>query len=297
MHPPPGRSLVLTIDVITPIVDDPRAFGAIAAANSLSDVWAMGGRPEVALAFVGFPTDKLPLASLSEVMAGIHDACARAKTAIVGGHTIADGEPKAGLAVVGSVDPTRVWSQRNAREGQALVLTKPLGTGIVGQAIRAGAALEALVATATAQMMELNDRACEVGLAMGATSCTDVTGFGLLGHLENLVDASELAAEIDAAAVPVLDGVLELVAAGLVPGGSKRNLKKALAVSEMADGVSEARRLALADAQTSGGLLLCVPGERADEAVRRLRDVGCERAAVIGGLVPRVDGGLKIRVR
>ncbi len=297
VRPPPGRSIVLTIDVITPIVDDPRAFGAIAAANSLSDVWAMGGRPEFALAFVGFPTDKLPLAALSEVMAGIHDACARAGTAIVGGHTIADGEPKAGLAVVGSVDPARVWSQRNAREGQALVLTKALGTGIVGQAIRAGVAPEALVAAATAQMMELNDRACEVGLAMGATSCTDVTGFGLLGHLENVLDASELAAELDAAAVPVLDGVLELVATGLVPGGSKRNLKKALAVSEVAEGVSDARRLLLADAQTSGGLLLCLPEESAEEAVRRLREVGCERAAVIGGLARRAEGGVKIRVR
>ncbi len=296
VHPPPGRSLVLTIDVITPIVDDPRAFGAIAGANALSDVWAMGGRPEVALSFAGFPTDKLPLEALAEVLAGMNDACARAHTAIVGGHTISDSEPKAGLAVVGSVDPARVWSQRSAREGQALVLTKALGTGIVGQAIRAGSASAELVATATAQMMDLNDRACEIGLAMDATSCTDVTGFGLLGHLENVLDASALGAEIDAGAVPLLDGVIDLVTAGVVPGGSKRNLTRALSVSEMAASVSDAVRLLLADAQTSGGLLLCVPEDRAAEAVRRLHDAGCGCAAVIGRLGRRGDGA-KIRVR
>jgi selenide, water dikinase len=288
--------MVLTIDVITPIVDDPRAFGAIAGANALSDVWAMGGRPEVALSFAGFPTDKLPLDVLAEVLAGMNDACARARTAIVGGHTISDSEPKAGLAVVGSVDPAQLWSQRSAREGQVLVITKALGTGIVGQAIRAGSASAELVATATAQMMELNDRACTVGLAVGATSCTDVTGFGLLGHLENILMASGLDAEIDAAAVPLLERVIELVAAGVVPGGSKRNLKKALAITEVAAGVSEERQLLLADAQTSGGLLLCVPEDRAEEAVRRLLDAGCGRAAAIGWL-RKQGGGARIRVR
>jgi selenide,water dikinase len=283
--------------VITPIVDDPRAFGAIAAANALSDVWAMGGRPEVALSFAGFPTDKLPLEVLAEVLAGMQDACARAATAIVGGHTISDSEPKAGLAVVGSVDPARVWSQRSAREGQALVLTKALGTGLVGQAIRAGKAGEALVAAAIAQMTALNDRACEVGLAVGATSCTDVTGFGLLGHLENLIEASDLDAEIDAASVPLLDGVLELAAEGVVPGGSKRNLERARRITAFAPGVGEALRLLLADAQTSGGLLLCVPADRADEAVRRLHDAGCARAATIGRLGRRAEGDAAARIR
>ncbi len=195
LRPSPGRSLVFTIDVITPIVDDPRTFGGIAAANALSDVWAMGGRPEVALSFVGFPTDKLPLEALAEVLAGMSDACARAGAAIAGGHTIADAEPKAGLAVVGSVDPAQVWSQRTAREGQALVLTKALGTGVIGQAIRAGTAAEASVAAAVAQMLTLNDRACAIGHEAGATSCTDVTGFGLLGHLGNILEASGLAAD------------------------------------------------------------------------------------------------------
>ncbi len=296
VHPPAGRALVLTIDVITPIVDDPRAFGAIAAANALSDVWAMGGRPEVALSFAGFPTDKLPLSTLAEALAGMNDACARARTAIVGGHTISDSEPKAGLAVVGSVDPGRVWSHRSAREGQVLVLTKALGTGIAGQAIRAGSASEALVAAATAQMMELNDRACDVGLAVGATSCTDVTGFGMLGHLANILDASGLDADLDSAAVPLLEGVAALVAAGVVPGGSKRNLATALKISEVAASVDEVTQLLLADAQTSGGLLLCVPEARAAEAVRRLHDAGCTRSAAIGVLT-RAAGGARIRIR
>ena len=275
-----ARSIVLTIDVITPIVDDPRAFGSIAAANSISDVYAMGGRPEVALSFLGFPTDKLPLSVLSEALAGMQETCARARCAIVGGHTIADAEPKAGLAVVGSVDPSRIWSQRNAREGQALILTKALGTGIVGQAIRAGIAGEALVRVATAQMMELNDRAAEVGLALGATSCTDVTGFGLLGHLRNVIEASNVSAEIVAHEVPLLDQVLSLAEAGTVPGGSKRNLAYASQVTDFAAEVSEPLRLLLADAQTSGGLLVAgeLPG-----------------APVIGELVPRRDSVLIIR--
>lgn len=295
---PPGaaRSLALTIDVITPIVDDPRSFGAIAAANSLSDVYAMGGRPEVALSFVGFPTDKLPLAALSEVIAGLSDACGRARCAIVGGHTISDSEPKAGLAVVGSVDPARVWSQRSARAGQALVITKALGTGIVGQAIRGGLASEAMIAAATAQMMDLNDRACEIGLAVGATSCTDVTGFGLLGHLRNLLEASGLDAVIAAGKVPLIEGVVGFVEGGVVPGGSKRNLAHAQKVTAFAEEVGEAVRLLLADAQTSGGLLLCVPEENAAEAVRRLRDAGYARAAEIGGVVPAAGGEMRIDV-
>jgi selenide, water dikinase len=290
------RSLVLTLDVITPIVDDPRAFGAIAAANAMSDVWAMGGRPELALAFVGFPTDALPLEVLAEVMAGLNEACARAGCAIVGGHTISDAEPKAGLAVTGSIDPDRVWSQRDARAGQALVLTKAIGTGIAGQSIRAGRAPATLVAAATAQMMALNDRAAEIGLALGVTSCTDVTGFGLLGHLKHIVEASRVGAELSAAAIPLLEGVAELAAAGLVPGGSKRNLAYAAPITDFDAAVPEKMRILLADAQTSGGLLLCVPESAADEMVARLREAGSPFAARIGALVPPSAAGARIHV-
>lgn len=300
MRPPdaaPGaRSLVLTIDVITPIVDDPRAFGGIAAANAMSDVWAMGGRPEVALSFAGVPTDKVPLEVLGEILRGVQEACARAGCGIVGGHTIADSEPKCGLAVVGSVDPARVWSHRSARPGDALILTKALGTGLVGQAIRAGRADEALVARATEQMLMLNGPACEVGLAVGASSCTDVTGFGLLGHLRNLVEAADLGATLRAADVPVIEGALPFAEEGLTPGGTKRNLAYAGQVTAFAEGVGEARRLLLADAQTSGGLLLCVPEARAEEALGRLRDAGCARAAVVGTLREAAVDGPRIRV-
>ncbi|AKT42158.1 selenide, water dikinase SelD [Chondromyces crocatus] len=295
-----ARSMVLTIDIVTPIVDDPRVFGAIAATNAMSDVWAMGGRPEVALAFAGVPTDKLPLEVLREMMVGLQEACARARCGIVGGHTLADAEPKCGLAVVGSVDPAQVWSHRSAQAGDALILTKALGTGIVSQAIRAERADEGLVARATAQMLMLNEGACEVGLSVGAHSCTDVTGFGLLGHLRNVVEASGLGATIHAGEVPLLEGVLALAEEGLVPGGSKRNLAYASEVTGFEEGVGGAVRALLADAQTSGGLLLCVPEARAEEAVRQLRGVGCERAAWIGRLTAgdaAGEGGKRIEVR
>jgi selenide,water dikinase len=291
------RSLVLTIDVITPIVDDPRAFGAIAAANAMSDVWAMGGRPELALAFVGFPTDVLPLEMLAEVMAGLNDACARASCAIVGGHTISDGEPKAGLSVTGSVDPLRVWSHRDARAGQALILTKAIGTGIVGQAIRAERAPAELVARAIAEMTALNDKACAIGLELGATSCTDVTGFGLLGHLKHIIEASDVSATLLASKVPLFEGVSALAAAGLVPGGSKRNLGYAAPKTDFDPTIDEVTRTLLADAQTSGGLLLCVPEARADEAVERLRNAGSPNAARIGALETPGPIGARIGVR
>ena len=278
-----GVALVLTIDVITPIVDDPRAFGEIAAANSLSDVYAMGGKPQVALSFIGFPNDRLPLSVLEEVMAGVREACARARCAIVGGHTISDAEPKCGLAVVGAVDPAKAWTHRSARAGDVLVLTKPLGTGIIGQALKAGGASAAMIEQATRRMCELNDVARDIGVELGASSGTDVTGFGLLGHLKHMVEASDTSAEIRSAAVPLLEGTLELAAEGKVPGGSRRNLGYAAPVTEFAEGVSEAMRLVLADAQTSGGLLLSLAPDRADEAVKRLRDAGRE-AAVIGAL-------------
>ena len=279
-----GRSLVVTVDVITPIVDDARAFGGIAAANAISDVYAMGGKPEIALSFVGFPNDKLPLSVLREVILGAQETAARAGCAIVGGHTIADSEPKCGLAVVGTVDPQRVWSHRSAKAGHALVLTKAIGTGIVGQAIRGGVAPASLVAETTAQMLALNDVARDVGIAVGASSATDITGYGLLGHLRNMVEASSLTAVIHAREVPLLEGVMALVSQGISPGGSKRNLSYASVVTTFSEAIDPSLRLLLADAQTSGGLLLCVPEARVDEALAMLRDRGVHRAARVGHL-------------
>ena len=172
IKPDGGRSLVLTMDVITPIVDDAHAFGAIAAANSLSDVYAMGGRAEVALSFVGCPTAKLAPGTLQAILEGMTDACMRARCAVVGGHTMKDSEPKCGLAVVGSVESDRVWSQRFAQPGDVLVLTKPIGTGLVGQSVRAGVADPAALALAIVHMTALNDIACEVGRRFGTHACT-----------------------------------------------------------------------------------------------------------------------------
>jgi selenide,water dikinase len=278
------RSLVLTMDVITPIVDDARAFGEIAACNSLSDVYAMGGRPEVALTFVGFPTELLGDAMVTEVLEGVHAACKRARCGVVGGHTMKDSEPKCGLAVVGSVDPDAVWSQRFAQPGDALVLTKALGTGIIGQAVRKGDADPAAVAAAIAQMIALNDVACDIGQRFGAHACTDVTGFGLLGHLRNLVEASGVQARIRAADVPLLPTVMDLAREGRVPGGTRANLKYALPITTFDDQIEEPLRLALADAQTSGGLLLCMPGAEADAAVTALHAEGVASARVIGSI-------------
>lgn len=290
VHPAPGSgSLVLTIDVITPIVDDPRTFGAIAACNSVSDVYAMGGAPQVALTFVGWPTDKLSLEALGEVLQGVRDVCARARCAVVGGHTIADAEPKCGLAVVGTVDPARIWSHAAARAGDVLVLTKPLGVGIVGHAIKAGEADDAMLAAAVTEMTRLNDRARDVGLELGASSATDVTGFGLLGHLKHIVEAAGLCATLQARRVPALPGALARAAEGKVPGGTKRNLAYAAPVTDLGSAITEAERLLLADAQTSGGLLLCLPVAAADEVVRRLGEEG-HTAATIGELAAWTDG-------
>lgn len=265
-------------------MDDPRIFGAIAAANAISDVYAMGGMPQIALSFVGFPTDKLPLSMLGEVLIGMQQTAAKAGCAIVGGHTIADGEPKAGLAVLGNIDRNRIWSHKNAKAGDILVLSKAIGTGIVGQSVRAGRADDDLVSRAAAQMTQLNQSAMEAGIAAHAHACTDVTGFGLLGHLKHIVEASGLSATVCASDVPLIEGVLELAFAGLVPGGSRRNLQYASGIARFEGDVEDTLRLLLADAQTSGGLLLCVPPEHARACLNQLHQNGCDNAAIIGSL-------------
>ena len=290
--PTPGRGLVLTADVIAPLVDDPEAFGAIAACNAISDVYAMGGEPRFALNLAFFCDDKLPLEVLIAIQRGAAAMCARAGVAVVGGHTVRDPEPKFGLSVTGEVDLDAVWANTGARAGQVLVLTKALGTGILSQAIKAELASADEIAAAIASMTTLNRDAAAVGRACGVTAATDVTGFGLLGHLRNLVRGSQLAATLDAAALPLLPGVAAHVAAGRIPGGSKINRDFLTALVDWR-GADDARELTLtiaSDAQTSGGLLLCVPPEHADDAVARLRDHGLP-AAAIGFLRARTDDG------
>lgn len=283
------RALVLTADVIAPLVDDAETFGEIAATNAASDVYAMGGRPLFALNLAFFPDDQLPLEVLQAILRGGARACERMGIAVVGGHTVRDGDIKYGLSVTGEVAVDRVWSNRGARAGQALVLTKALGTGLIGTAIKQGAASAAEAAAAVASMVTPNGPAAEVAARYRVTSCTDVTGFGLLGHLRNIARGSDVDAVVETAALPLLPGVLEHARAGRVPGGSKANLSF---MTPMLRGHEDADALLLAlaaDAQTSGGLLLCVDAGDAAPLVDELRALGLP-AAVVGATCARAPG-------
>jgi selenide, water dikinase len=294
-----GRDLVLTADVIAPLVDDPDAFGAIAAANSLSDVWAMGGEPRFALNLVFFPDDQLALEVLDAILAGGARVCAEAGVAVVGGHTVRDPEVKFGLSVTGDVAPGDEWSNRKAQPGQALVLTKALGTGVIGQAIKKGLASEAATTAAIRSMTMLNQAAAKIGRAFGTTAATDVTGFGLLGHLRNIVRGSNVGATIELATLPLLPDALDHMRAKVCPAGSKANRAHVAPDTKWHDGTplavegddSERELLAslACDAQTSGGLLLCLPAGRADTCVNELRAMGMP-AARIGALTPATEG-------
>jgi selenide,water dikinase len=258
-------AIVQTVDFFTPIVDDPYAFGRIAATNALSDVYAMGGRPVSALNLVAYPLETLGPDVLREILRGGADAAAEAGAAIVGGHSIDDPEPKYGMAVTGVVDPRAVLTNAGGRAGDALVLTKPLGAGAVATALKRGLASEELVERAVAVMTTLNAAAAGQARAVGAHALTDVTGFGLLGHAHELAEASGVAAEIDAGAVPAIDGVLELLADdAAVAGGSRRNRADADGFTRWGD-VPEPYRRLVTDAMTSGGLLAAVAPERAGE--------------------------------
>ncbi|MGI5128517.1 selenide, water dikinase SelD [Pseudonocardia sp. CA-107938] len=273
----PDRALVATTDFFTPVVDDARTWGRIAAQNAVSDVYAMGGRPLFALNLVAWPSVDLPVALLGEVLAGGAEIGREGGFPIVGGHSIDDPEPKYGLAVVGEVDPAHLLTNAGLRDGDALVLTKALGVGVATTAIKAGTATPELAAAAIASMTASNAAAAAAARAAGATGATDVTGFGLLGHLTKMAAASGVDAELDVAAVPFLDGVRELAAAGTVPGGSRRN-RDWVAAAVDAGERSELDVLLLADAQTSGGLLFGAAPERAAAAVAELG----APAAVVG---------------
>lgn len=279
---PPGaeRELLLTVDVITPIVDDPRQFGMIAAFNALSDVYAMGGTPELALSFLGMP-DELGLDVVSEIVAGTHAACAACDCAIVGGHSVRDTEPKVGLTVIGSVEPGKAWTHAGARPGDQLILSKALGTGLIAQAAKASATSDEAVEAMTTSMLTSNRAAAEAARAVTVSAATDVTGFGLLGHLAHILEESRVGARLHFAKVPRLPGALEAAAAAHIPGGSKRNLAHVSRMVRSAESLATAELALLADAQTSGGLLLCV----APEDVEALLDALPEPAACIGEII------------
>jgi selenide,water dikinase len=282
------EALVATVDVFTPIVDDPFDFGRIAAANSLSDVYAMGARPLFALSFIGYPTRKLPLEGMAAILRGAAAVCTQAGIAIIGGHSIDDAEPKFGLSVTGAVAPDRVVRNSTGRPGDVLVLTKPIGTGVLSQALKQGVAPAAALAEVVAGMAALNRDACAAMLEAGPSAATDVTGFGLLGHLHEVAHASGLRAEVDAAAVPLYGGARAQAEAGLVPGGSRRNADYFGRWVRFDDAVDAPLRALLCDAQTSGGLLIALPEERVPALVGGLERRGVV-AAVIGRLVSPDD--------
>ncbi len=283
---------MVTADFITPIVDDPRVWGRIAAANSASDVYAMGGRPLFGLNLVGWNSEELGNDILVAVLEGAAEAAVDGGWVTVGGHTVEDPEPKFGLAMVGEVHPQRILTNAGLRPGDAIVLTKALGVGIIATALKAGVVGDAVVDAAVASMTRLNRDAATEALSAGATGATDVTGFGLLGHLRSMAQASGTDVEVFMSAVPVLPGVDELAAEGMIPGGSRRNLawvSDVLAAHELTDD----QLIVLADAQTSGGLLFGAEPARADAAVAALSASG--HAAAVVGRAERGPGTITLR--
>lgn len=287
-----ARALVVTTDFLTPVVDDPRAWGRVAAANAVSDVYAMGGRPLLALNVVCWNDDELPIELLGEVLAGGLEIARAGGFVIAGGHTVTDPEPKYGLAVVGEVHPERLLTNAGLRAGDELVLTKPLGIGVITTAIKRGGAPAEVIDAALASMTRLNDEASRVALAHGATGATDVTGFGLLGHLGRMALESAVDVTIEVGAVPILPGVRELAAAGFVPGGSGRNLRH---VADRLDrgATAELDVTLLADAQTSGGLVFGVAPSAVDAVLAALRASGHDAARI--GAAVRGTGRLALR--
>jgi|TARA_Y100000310_G_scaffold281994_1_gene302916 selenide,water dikinase len=274
------RALVLTADFITPVVDDARSWGRVAAANAVSDVYAMGGTPLLALNLVCWNSDELSSDLLVEVLRGAQDVAADAGFAIAGGHTVDDPEPKYGLAVLGEVHPDRMLTNTGFRPGDALVLTKPLGIGVITTAIKSGDAGQDVVEAAMESMTRLNADGSAVAVAAGASGATDITGFGLLGHLARAAAESGVDMTVNAAEVPLLPGTRDLAEAGSMPGGSRRNLEWADQILDRG-GLVELDVLLLADAQTSGGLVFGASPAAADEAVAQLTATG-HTAAVVG---------------
>jgi selenide,water dikinase len=275
-------------------VDDPFQFGQVAAANALSDIYAMGARPLFALNIVGFPTNDLPYEVLSEILRGGADKTTEAGIPIVGGHSIDDREPKYGLVVTGLLGSEGALANSTARAGDRIVLTKPLGSGILSTAIKRGLLDEEATQRVVGVMIHLNAGAARAARAGGVTAATDVTGFGLLGHLREMTAGAALAARISASAVPVLPGVAELAAQGVVPGGTERNMKAIEPFVEFDSAIPAAVRIVLADAQTSGGLLLAVPPERLPGLLSALRENLTPAAAVIGEFLEGPPGTIQV---
>ncbi|MDD5677436.1 MAG: selenide, water dikinase SelD [Kiritimatiellae bacterium] len=289
-----GVTVVQTVDVFTPSVDDPFLFGRIAACNSLSDVYAMGGTPVTALSIIGFPIESLPHEVMAEILRGGMKVLKEANTILLGGHSINDEEVKFGFAVTGIIAESSLVTNAGARPGNVLILTKPLGTGIVALADRLGKASPESVSAAAAAMGSLNKAAAEIMVTYHATACTDVTGFGFIGHLCQLVIESGVTVEVWCDRLPILPGVMDYVGQGMFSGANERNSEYSAARTQFGIGVTDMMKAVLFDAQTSGGLLMAIPAGKADAALRDLHNAGVRDAVIVGEIREKSDGVIRV---
>jgi selenide,water dikinase len=289
-----NTAIIVTVDFFTPITDDPYEFGVIAAANSLSDVYAMGGKPLVALNIVGFPAE-LAVDMLGDVLKGGYDKAAEAGCLIVGGHTVDDAEPKYGLSVVGLIEPGKEVSNANAQPGDVLVLTKPIGTGIITTGCKQGITPDDILKNAVDVMATLNKGAAEAMMRVGINSCTDITGFGLMGHLRGMTRGSKVGAIINASDVPVLPGVWDLLEKNVVPGGTFRNMNGVEDSVDWDESLTDQQRLLMCDAQTSGGLLISVTKDKVEKLLSELEISGVETRVIVGEITAENSGRILVK--
>ena len=286
-----GKLILQTVDFFTPIVDDPYTFGQISAANSLSDIYAMGGKPLFALNIVGFPIQKLSNDILSEIMQGGADKAAEAGIPIVGGHSVDDNEPKYGLVVTGEAIGKEIWTNAGAKPGDKIILTKPIGTGIISTAIKKEKASSEIISHAVNSMKTLNKKATQIAQKYKPNAVTDVTGFGLIGHLIEICNASNVSAEINFSNIELLPGVVEYLEQGIMPGGSKRNLKHAENFTIFNPNLTYNQKLITCDAQTSGGLLITLSNEYAPKFIEEFG----EKAKIIGEIKSKKNNSVVVK--
>ena len=288
-------AIVQTLDFFTPVVNDPYIFGQVTAANALSDVYAMGGKPLTAMNIVCFPVKTMDMSILKEILAGGLDKLREAGVTLVGGHSVEDQELKYGLSITGIIHPAKVILNTGARAGDKLLLTKPLGTGIINTALKGGLADEGAVSRAIECMVTLNRKASELMMEVDVHACTDVTGFGLLGHACEMIEGTDIGMVIHSATVPLLPETERYARMGLIPAGTIRNRDFRLPMIELATEISDEKLLILFDAQTSGGLLISVPGQEADMLLQRMHEEGIEEATLIGEVTAESKGKITVK--
>jgi selenide,water dikinase len=278
-------AIIQTVDFFTPIVDDAYSFGQIAAANALSDIYAMGGVPKTAMNLVGFPLKQMDISILRQVIQGGLDKLKEADVVLLGGHSVEDREMKYGLSVTGFVHPEKVLTKKNIKSGDLLVLTKPLGTGVINTAIKGGMASEAIIKDVTRMMAELNRAAAEVMRQFSVHACTDITGYGLLGHLAEMVEDSGMALRLESRQIPILPEAMDYAGMGMMPAGAFKNKEFRLHMIEFSSEVDPLIQDILFDPQTSGGLLICVKREQADDLVNKLIEEGVRESKIVGDVI------------